>query len=278
MTETRRFQRAVLAAYLSIAVLISPTSTFPTHSMATSDSTPVASPTARDHECNDKLKEPEITVSLRSTEPVDSTVAEEITKVMSGRVREVIRGSCRVVVSQSGQITVELSPVDYVWLGASNQPSPLELASLLSQIGFVEIIDLQKRDLEPGAVVATTNSAPISGTRIGGAPVFETLASNPNVCQTDVSRDLFGANLLAVGFDDPTETRLEEYSRRHIGDSIGVVIDHEVFKTVQIASPINNDLVISGLSTHELNELLMYLSTPPLPVALTISEVTKKVG
>jgi hypothetical protein len=268
----------VLIAKISIAALVLLTFPFPTQSMANVDSTPIASPFAGHPLCNDQLKEPEITVSLRSTEPVDSTVAEEISNVMSGRVREVTRGSCRVVVSETGQVIVELSPSEYVWLDDSNQPSPLELASLLSQIGLVEIIDLQKRDVEPGTVVATTISAPISGTRIGGAPVFETLASNPNVRQTDASRDLFGNNLLAIQFDGPTGTRIEEYSQRHVGDSVGIVIDHEIFKTVQIASPVGNDLVVSGLSAQELNELSAYLSTPPLPVALTITEVTKKVG
>ncbi len=260
---------------ITSVVLLAPILALLTSPRVFDEATPTASPVADHSLCVDRIAEAEIVISLRATDPIDAEDAEEITRVLRSRVRAIMRGPCDVEVSQSGNITVALSPSEYVWLRDSNEPTPLELASLISQVGLVEVIDPQGRDLEQGTVVATTISAPISGTRIGGAPVFETLASNPNVVQADGTRAEFGAYDLSIRFDKATSERLGAYSHRHVGDSVGIVVDHEIFKTMLISRPIGEEFVVIGLTVQELNELEAYVSTLPLPVPLDIVEVTK---
>jgi preprotein translocase subunit SecD len=139
----------------------------------------------------------------------------------------------------------------------------------------VEIVDLKGKSLDPGTVVSTTLSVPISGTRIGGAPVFETLASNPNIITTEEMHDRFGDSDLALKFDEVTRLRLNDFRRHHVGLLVAVVVDHEIFKTIRIPEDASQDLVVAGMTPQELNELVTLVSTLPLPVPLIVVEVTR---
>jgi preprotein translocase subunit SecD len=237
--------------------------------------TPSASPISENQLCQDQIELPEITVTLTTVEAVDSTAIDEIAQVIGSRINSILNGQCFVAVSESGRITVILSATSYPKFGDSSEPTPLEIASLLGNVGFVEFIDPQGRKLDAGTVVATTISTPISGTRIGGAPVFETLASSANVVKAFRTRSSLGSLNLEITFDGETGDRLLTYTRRHAGDSIVIAIDQQVFNSIFIATPIAQDVSVEGLSAEEFRMLFAYLNSGPLPLPLTVNEVTR---
>jgi hypothetical protein len=237
--------------------------------------TPSPSPIADELPCTDQIDEPEIAISLRAPTPLGARESEDLVDVISGRIHRIMRGPCSVTADTAGEVTVDLSPSEYLWFGNSNEPSPPDLAKLLGRTGLVEIVDLQGKSLDPGTVVSTTLSVPISGTRIGGAPVFETLASNPNIITTEEMHDRFGDYDLALKLDEVTRLRLNDFRRHHVGLLVAVVVDHEIFKTIRIPEDASQDLVVAGMTPQELNELVTLVSTLPLPVPLIVVEVTR---
>jgi preprotein translocase subunit SecD len=264
----------ILVALLLLALLW-PHGTAISQSLVSPVATPSASPISEDQPCQDQIEQPEITVTLKAAESIDSTAIEEISRVIGSRVHSILDGECFVAVSESGRITVLLSATKYTDFGDSSEPTPLEIASLLASVGFVEFIDPQGRKLEPGNVVATTISASISGTRVGGAPVFETLASSANVVKAFQTRSSLGNLDLGITFDRETGDRLLTYTRRHAGDSIVIAIDQQVFSSIDIAAPTAQDVSVEGLSTEELRMLLTYLNSGPMPLPLNVIEVTR---
>jgi preprotein translocase subunit SecD len=236
--------------------------------------TPSASPISGDQLCQDQIEQPELTVTLTAAESIDSTAIEETSRVIGSRIHSILDGECFVAVSESGRITVLLSATNYTNFGDSSEPTPLEIASLLANVGFVEFIDPQGRKLEPGTVVATTISASISGTRVGGAPVFETLASSANVVKANQTRGSLGNLDLGITFDGETGDRLLTYTRRHAGDSIVIAIDQQVFGSIEIAAPTAQEVSVEGLTAEDFRMLLAYLNSGPMPLPLTVIEVT----
>jgi SecDF, P1 head subdomain len=265
----------VIVIALLLLALLWPYGAASSESFVTPAATPSASPITDDQLCQDQIEHPEITVSLKTAEPVDSTAIDDLSRVIGSRIHSILDGECFVAVSEAGRITVELSPANYSKFGDSTEPSPLEIASLLGNVGFVEFIDPQGRKLDPGTVVSTTISAPISGTRIGGAPVFETLASSANVVKAFRIRSSLGSLNLEITFDGETGDRLLTYTRRHAGDSIVIAIDQQVFSSIYIAAPIAQDVSVEGLSAEDFRMLLAYLNSGPMPLPLTVIEVTR---
>jgi preprotein translocase subunit SecD len=265
----------VIVIALLLLALLWPYGAASSESFVTPAATPSASPITDDQLCQDQIEHPEITVSLKTAEPVDSTAIDDLSRVIGSRIHSILDGECFVAVSESGRITVELSPANYSKFGDSTEPSPLEIASLLGNVGFVEFIDPQGRKLDPGTVVSTTISAPISGTRIGGAPVFETLASSTNVEDALATRSNLGNLVLGITFDEATGDRILAYTRRHVGDTIVIAIDQQVFSSIYIAAPTGLDMNVEGLPAEDYRMLLAYLNSGPLPVPLNVVEVTR---
>jgi hypothetical protein len=232
-----------------------------------------ATPTNNPRSCARPIDAPMITITMAPMKAIDPSATEMVRHAVEARVLALVDGECYVAISGSGTISVDLSPASTADLGNANDLTPPELATLLSEVGFVEFIDPQGRELEPGTVVATTISAPVSGTRIGGAPVFETLASNSDVRDAYVTRDESGANALAIEWDDRAAERLSTYSQTHVDDPLTVVIDHEVYINPAISAPFQKYSLLQGLSAQQMGLLTLFLRSESLPVPLKVLEV-----
>ncbi len=199
-------------------------------------------------------------------------------------VRSTVDRTARVLVNRAtllGAATVSSTVTDdlRIVLDLAGLPDPERAVDTLTTRGLVEIINPLGQFLEAGAGVITS---------IGGdpwpdaegvtilvthAPVFETIISSEDIVEAYAFEDQFGAPVVGFTLSRRAAEDFEAYTAANIGLPMSIVVDNRVVSTPVVMAPISIGGEIQGLSSEEVDALVIQLSSPPLPARIEIDRV-----
>jgi preprotein translocase subunit SecD len=225
--------------------------------------------------CSDPITSPDIQFILKPTETVDSVDVDRALQVIDARAASLGYAACNIALDAQSQIVVKLLTVDDPAIDIMFQLTNSEIANTLSTVGLVELIDPGGRYLAPGEVVKTSGRLEAVSELFEGDHTYEVLANNANIVDAyPTIAAVAGKVVLGIEFDHATGERLLKFTTENVNGYLSIVIDDEVFVSPEISAPFSDICELEQLSNVELRKLLAILRSGPLPILLTVVDVS----
>jgi protein-export membrane protein SecD len=166
--------------------------------------------------------------------------------------------------------------------GISNPAEAIQTLKSTGQLEFVEIgssTNPQYPNVSQGAYVRTTNKAelPITST-LGTRPfpypdvVFQTIMTGADLKDAAVSLDSTGKPQITFQLTDNGAKIFADYTAKHVGDILAIVLDNTVLSAprIQSAIPDGNGVITGSFALDEAQSLAVQMRYGALPVPLQV--------
>jgi protein-export membrane protein SecD len=218
-------------------------------------------------------------------EDFDARTMEAARVIVENRVNALGVTEPQVQLQGERRIIVELPGIE----------NPDQAIATLRETGLLEFVKGGRTPLRAGQLVRTsldvapgetiTSTTSLTGTEVLTATeyafdgqVFETLMTGRHLKDADVSTDNMGQVVIAFELTDEGAQIFRDYSLRHVGDIVAIVLDKRVLSAPVINEPITSGKGIissgatGGFPLEEARSLAIQMKYGALPVPLKVME------
>ncbi len=218
-------------------------------------------------------------------EDFDARTMEAARVIVENRVNALGVTEPQVQLQGERRIIVELPGIE----------NPDQAIATLRETGLLEFVKGGRTPLRAGQLVRTsldvapgetiTSTTSLTGTEVLTATeyafdgqVFETLMTGRHLKDADVSTDNMGQIVIAFELTDEGAQIFRDYSLKHVGDIVAIVLDKRVLSAPVINEPITSGKGIissgatGGFPLEEARSLAIQMKYGALPVPLKVME------
>lgn len=218
-------------------------------------------------------------------EDFDARTMEAARVIVENRVNALGVTEPQVQLQGERRIIVELPGIE----------NPDQAIATLRETGLLEFVKGGRTPLRAGQLVRTsldvapgetiTSTTSLTGTEVLTATeyafdgqVFETLMTGRHLKDADVSTDNMGQVVIAFELTDEGAQIFRDYSLKHVGDIVAIVLDKRVLSAPVINEPITSGKGIissgatGGFPLEEARSLAIQMKYGALPVPLKVME------
>ena len=218
-------------------------------------------------------------------EDFDARTMEAARVIVENRVNALGVTEPQVQLQGERRIIVELPGIE----------NPDQAIATLRETGLLEFVKGGRTPLRAGQLVRTsldvapgetiTSTTSLTGTEVLTATeyafdgqVFETLMTGRHLKDADVSTDNMGQVVIAFELTDEGAQIFRDYSLKHVGDVVAIVLDKRVLSAPVINEPITSGKGIissgatGGFPLEEARSLAIQMKYGALPVPLKVME------
>ena len=218
-------------------------------------------------------------------EDFDARTMEAARVIVENRVNALGVTEPQVQLQGERRIIVELPGIE----------NPDQAIATLRETGLLEFVEGGRTPLRAGQLVRTsldvalgetiTSTTSLTGTEVLTATeyafdgqVFETLMTGRHLKDADVSTDNMGQVVIAFELTDEGAQIFRDYSLKHVGDIVAIILDKRVLSAPVINEPITSGQGIissgatGGFPIEEARSLAIQMKYGALPVPLKVME------
>ncbi|MBC8254225.1 MAG: protein translocase subunit SecD [Ardenticatenia bacterium] len=218
-------------------------------------------------------------------EAFDARTMEAARVIVENRVNALGVTEPQVQLQGERRIIVELPGIE----------NPDQAIATLRETGLLEFVEGGRTPLRAGQLVRTsldvaagetiTSTTSLTGTEVLTATeyafdgqVFETLMTGRHLKDADVSTDNMGQVVIAFELTDEGAQIFRDYTLKHVGDIVAIILDKRVLSAPVINEPITSGKGIissgatGGFPLEEARSLAIQMKYGALPVPLKVME------
>lgn len=218
-------------------------------------------------------------------EAFDARTMEAARVIVENRVNALGVTEPQVQLQGERRIIVELPGIE----------NPDQAIATLRETGLLEFVEGGRTPLRAGQLVRTsldvalgetiTSTTSLTGTEVLTATeyafdgqVFETLMTGRHLKDADVSTDNMGQVVIAFELTDEGAQIFRDYTLKHVGDIVAIILDKRVLSAPVINEPITSGKGIissgatGGFPIEEARSLAIQMKYGALPVPLKVME------
>lgn len=216
----------------------------------------------------------DITPTLELVFAPDTTdFTEEALQATVGIVDERLRA-----LSNAGQLgafyELGFGPDDRITVRVGNSMTDSELVSLITDSGFLEIIDFSTvAEPERTTIVGTTIVTAAQDPAV--AAILPTILTHEDIVGAIAFIDDFGNHAIQIDLTFDGAATLGDFTEANVGSGLAIVLDGVVLSVPTVQARVETPVILMGNFTElEAQTLAAQIDSEPLPVPLVVESIT----
>jgi preprotein translocase subunit SecD len=221
--------------------------------------------------CADFAKLPVLEIVLAPEllpgESVSTSELMGVRETIMRRLNALGVNSAIVEIEASQDIVIDLFMTDHLLSEDINR-----IIDVIKTTGLLEIVDTSGQYLPPGSYIRTSRDPQgLPGTNERSTePVYTTILSDSDFQEFFPTTDSLGQLVVGFRLTNDAANTFFDFTSSHIGQPFSVTIDKQVLSSPRIDAAISSEGIISGITSSEIDDLLVILSAGPLIAPLTV--------
>ena len=200
-----------------------------------------------------------------------ASVKTPITPELLAKERSIIEQRLKALAPSSSNLQTDSQ--NRMLIQASTGKDLQVVVETLGQVGLLEFINAGQNYLQQGVHIATSEGTPLTDQPWDKNKVYTTVLQNRHIKNSSAETDESGRPMIQLTLTDEGTKIFAQYTERHIGTYLSIVMDKQVISSPVINGAITNGKVpIKGKFTpDEVNKYVIQLKSGPLPFNVTMT-------